>query len=71
MHTLTGAANAVAIPAALDRKQERARRRLHQASERQVGHEADGDCTYEVTGCVYCGGAWSPAGTIGTGEQSI
>ena len=37
MRTSTGEANAVAIPAAPVRRQERARCRLHQASERRVG----------------------------------
>ena len=45
MRTSTAEANAAAVPAAPVRKQERARRRLHPASECQAGHEADGGCT--------------------------
>ena len=45
MRTLLGEANAVAVPAADVRKQERAHRRLHQASARRAGHEAEGRCT--------------------------
>ena len=45
MRTSTAEANAAAVPAAPVRKQERARRRPRQASERRASHEADGRCT--------------------------
>ncbi len=45
MRTSIDEASVAAAPAADARKQERARRRLHQASERRASHEADGRCT--------------------------
>ncbi len=45
MRTSIDEASVAATPAAVARKQDRAHRRLHQASERRVGHEADGGCT--------------------------
>ncbi len=45
MRTSIDEANVAAVPAAAVRKQERARRRPRQASERRVGHEVDGRYT--------------------------